>query len=313
MLGTMREAWTILTFVGGFLAVLGSVFWCVAGAGVYGSPLSGITPSYGLALLVLFLTGPLFLIPAGFVSRRHPVAAGLLLVGSAVFTTFWHLGAVQREGWSQLLRDRPSFEAWVPLLLIPAPALLLGIAFLWTSRRDILPSLRAADTPANRRRALVCAAPIAAAALALLLYDYARRPVWTVTVEPEGKPSETYRFDPSRTLEARAGLERVFAPLCEIRPPDQGSMTLGRFTLTRRGGHDGQVPPQTSILVAERSPAGLLLTRIDGVQLDRYVEGASLPPERRTFHDQEALKSARRHLVNRVADHAFRAYPPSPR
>jgi hypothetical protein len=310
MLATMRTGLTILTFAAGLLAVLGSALWCVAGAGIYGSPLSGMSPSEGRHLLVLFLTGPLLLLPAGFVSRRRPLAAGFLLLGSAVFTTFWHLGVVQREGWSRLFRDEPAFEAWVPLLLIPAPALLLGGGFLWTSRQDLRAFVRAVDTGANRRRALVCAAPVVAAALVFLVYDYVRRPVWTVTVEPEGKPAETYRFDPRRLPEARAGLERVFAPMCDIRPPGQGAVTLGRFTLTRRGGHDGQEPPGTSILVAERSPAGLLLTRLDGQQLDVYVEGASVSPEERAFADREALKSAQRHLVGRVADHAARAYPP---
>lgn len=127
----MRRVLLVIGNVVGVLEILGVGLWCLAGAGMYGSPLVGMSGRDLAKIIAFFLMGPLLVLPACILARSLPKPAGLLLLVTAVVSGLWHIMVVMSPfGVEQLLRGEPAFEALVPLALVSLPMMLLGAAYL---------------------------------------------------------------------------------------------------------------------------------------------------------------------------------------
>jgi hypothetical protein len=294
MLGTMRTLLLTLTFLAGALGLIGTALWSFAGAGIYGSPFGGMDAGGARAVVLLLLVGPLSLFPAGLMARKHPMGAGLFLVGSAVFCFFWHLGVIMREGFDKLFRPNPQFEAWIPVLLLSGAPLLLGSGFLWLSRNDLAATLK---RPAFQRGLAILGIGAAAILLVLAAVWKLTAPVWVVSVEPAGKPALTLRFDPRDVMKRQADLERILQPLFATVPATTGVTNLGTVTLRRKDARDGGTINQTLSLWTTHTPEGFLIVRLDQATLHYYFEFTPpVTPEDLKAVEQGALKSAQEEL-----------------
>jgi len=80
--GATWICWTGISL--GLIGFVGSVFWAIAGAGIYGSPLQG-PRSWITAVMLFLLTGPMALLPLAILGIWHRRWAGrLLLLASLV-------------------------------------------------------------------------------------------------------------------------------------------------------------------------------------------------------------------------------------
>jgi hypothetical protein len=274
----VHKALVAASIVLGVLALLGTGLWCAAGAGRYGSPLAGARPDELRNVLILLAAGPLSILPAGLLARKRPVAAGTWLLAAGGFCFFWHLGAVQREGFR-------GFEAWLPALLIGGPMLLLGAGFLKVGWFEV-------DSARVLRRLKFVAAALAAAALVWAGIAWLSRPLWEVTVLPPSGETATLRFNPRPSPRPEGRLEELFSRLFTEAGPDRQA-PLGSYRLVRRGGRR-----EVYTLMAERDERGLLRVLRNGFPLDRNW-----------MTDEPALWTARKVCVDEILDAAAREYP----
>jgi hypothetical protein len=270
----------------GILTIAGTGFWCLV-ALAFGH--------LGLKEAILLIGGPMSLLSAGILGRKRPVTAGFWLLASAVFSFLWHLGVVMDHGFEQLTRSQPRFESWLLVTLICTPMLGLGIAFLATSRETLKSFvLSKVRSPAFRRRFLVVTSPIAAACVLGLLVWFLTRPVWTVTVTPEGGAARSYRFDPRKYSETDPLMNGIFGPLLEKAGP--GRTILGVHVVTGSAALQESHP-----WIAERNSEGLLRILCDDVPVDYNW-----------MYDRPALDNARRAAIRRIILAAYREFPPDP-
>jgi hypothetical protein len=116
------SAWPrrISLLIGGMLSA-GAALWCLAGAGIYGSPLVGMRAEELILVFIFLLIGPFSALPAAIVGRQQPKLAGTWLIlgglisGGVAVNFFW--------------TDAGIF----PLLLVSLPMVLLGRWLLATA------------------------------------------------------------------------------------------------------------------------------------------------------------------------------------
>ena len=281
----MRQTAVALSILFGTLSIFGAGYWSLFAAAY------GAFDREGTQIVVLLLAGPLSILPAGLVGRKRPFLAGVWLVSGAVFCFFWHLGVIQ--SFDQLFR---SFEAYLPVLMICGPMLLVGPMFLWAGREAPISWW---SSPVVKRRTAIVAGTLGVVAAAGLLIWYLSLPVWTLTVTPEGQRSTSIRFDPrySRNpgpetlLELRADLKATFDVL--FKPTDRE--ILGTSVLRGSGVE------QTSVWKVVRNEKGLVLVLQDGAPIDRNW-----------MFPEPALSNAARAAVDQILRKAWMEYPPAP-
>lgn len=115
-----------LTFVSlclGVLAFLGTALWCVGGAGMYGSPLAGISGKELVKVWAFLLVGPLSILPAAILAIHRPRWGGLWSIVGGLLSGYliWFVIPDPNQ------RGGLHFEAIVPLVLVSAPMLGLGV------------------------------------------------------------------------------------------------------------------------------------------------------------------------------------------
>jgi hypothetical protein len=124
MMNTVASVWPSRVGWGlGILELIGAVLWCVAGAGIYGSPLAGLDREELLKVSAFLLAGPLSVLPAVILARYHPMWGSLWLVVGGLISGYLILFSIPHPN----LRGGLHFEAVVPLLLVSLPMLILGI------------------------------------------------------------------------------------------------------------------------------------------------------------------------------------------
>ncbi|KAF0240678.1 MAG: hypothetical protein FD180_4813 [Planctomycetota bacterium] len=133
-----RAALLGIGFALGGLGVAGVALWCVAGAGIYGSPLAEMSDREMFHVAIFMLAGPLLILPATFVARHQPLLGSLALLAGAVTSAFWHILVVMKPyGVEQLFRSSPTFEALVPLLVVSLPMAVLGATWMmWLRKKE---------------------------------------------------------------------------------------------------------------------------------------------------------------------------------
>lgn len=279
----MHKALVAASILWGVLAILSTGLWCAAGAGIRGSPLAGAPPEFLRDVLVLLAAGPLSILPAGLLARRRPVAAGAWLLAAGGFCLFWHLGVVQPHGFRNLFRD---FRAWLPVLLIGGPMLLLGAGFLKVGWFEV-------DQAEVLRRLKLVTAALAAAVTAWAALARLSRPLWEVTVLPPSGETATYRFDPRPWPRPEGRLQELFEGLFTGAGPERQT-PLGSYRIVKRGG-----AREVYTLTAERDERGLLRILRNGFPLDRNW-----------MTDEPALWAARNVCIDEILGAAAREYPP---
>jgi len=255
----MHKTVAVVCIILGGLAILGVGFWSLIALafGAFGRD--------GPQILVLLLAGPLSLLPAGILGRRRPLTAGAWLIGGAVFSFFWHLLAIMNDGFGQLFRSHPSFEAWIPVAVICIPMLLLGLAFLWSGGDRLRERVRLLrNTPRTWRRIKIGAGAVAAAALLWFGYQILSRPIWTVVITPVGEHSRSYSVD-ARGEDDILSLQEGFAALFRD-PPASGKKVLGTYEVIGPTlGHGSRTRIRYEC-VAELTPEGLAGVYRNGVR-----------------------------------------------
>jgi hypothetical protein len=124
MLNTVGSAWSRRVGLSlGILELIGAALWCVAGAGIYGSPLAGMDREELLKVSAFLLAGPLSVLPAAILARNQPWWGGLWLVVGGFLSGYLIMFIIPHPN----LRGGLHFEAVVPLLLVSLPMLVLGI------------------------------------------------------------------------------------------------------------------------------------------------------------------------------------------
>ena len=98
----------------GVSEALGAVIWCVAGAGIFGSPLTGMDRLNLVHVWAFLLTGPFSALLAAIVALWRPRAGGAWLVGGGVASGVFAVPF--------LLTDAHI----LPLALASAPMVLMG-------------------------------------------------------------------------------------------------------------------------------------------------------------------------------------------
>jgi hypothetical protein len=125
------------TLIYGIAAGLVGGLWCVAGAGMYGSPLALVNGNELLLYVGFLIVGPALSLLGGLVSLSHPrIASRILLLGGClsaclsmmVITTDAHV---------------------IPLLIITVPMLLLGAWLQWASSPQAAPATPLTTTLPN--------------------------------------------------------------------------------------------------------------------------------------------------------------------
>ncbi len=223
----------------------------------------------GPKIIALLVAGPLSILPAGILGRKRPLMAGAWLVGGAVFAFLWHLLAIIGDGFGQLLRSRPSFEAWIPVAVICIPMLLLGLAFLWSGRDRIREAARLLrQTPRAWRRIKITAGTVAAGGVLWFGYQLLSRPIWTVVIAPVGERSRSFSID-ARGEDNLLPLREGFAALFRD-PPASGKKALGTYEVIGPPlGHGWRVRVRYDC-VAEVTPERLAVVFRNGARFTTY-------------------------------------------
>jgi hypothetical protein len=118
----------------GLIGFVGSVYWAIAGAGMYGSPLTG--RSEWITSVVLFLlSGPMALFPLAILAIWQRRWAGWLLVLSSFISAFFAVRVMWTPlaDWSGNPSAIPAYAIrWSVTLVLPIsiPILAFGLAFL---------------------------------------------------------------------------------------------------------------------------------------------------------------------------------------
>lgn len=283
----MQRKLVALTRGLGFLTLILTMIWCLAGAGIYGSPLDSFHGGDFVLLILLLLISPLSILPAGMVGAKRPRLAGVLLLASSLLTFLLMLGRVLYEGMSALLEATSSLAAPGLIALLCGPQFLLGAAFLWE------------DLVKYRRRCAVGAGLLAGAVAAVALIQVATRPLWTVTVTPEGGAASSMRFDPRYYSPKYSEMKAVVDRLFDHRDLS-GRRRLGKVEVHGSGRAGGKTVHWSSTLVSERTPKGLLLIRHNE---------RSFHPE---LQDYQAVFQARALVLHSIISLASNEWRPAP-
>ena len=107
----------------GILELTGAVLWCIAGAGIYGSPLVGMSGGELMKVLAFLLAGPVSVLPAAMLARYRPRLSGLWLIGGGLYSAYLIVFSIPHPN----LRGGLHFESSVPLLLVSVPMLIVGV------------------------------------------------------------------------------------------------------------------------------------------------------------------------------------------
>jgi hypothetical protein len=272
----MQRVTAGLTIGLGVVALLGTLLWCWAGAGIYGSPLAHFHGSEFAALLLLFLVGPLSILPAGIVGRRRPGIAGAWLLASSLLCFLLILGGTLNGGFEQFFRRSPTFEATCSVAAVCLPPLLPGIAFLkvWVDARAVPLPWRGIKIAAG----VVLALGVLAWGVYLL-----QRPIWTVTFSPAEGPTRRLTLD-ARSLDYATVKDAVDSFFKDS--PVSGRKALGSYELS--GPLIGGGDRLRFEFVVERTPELLVIYR-NGTFFTAYRE------------DPEVFAAARRGAANHIA------------
>jgi hypothetical protein len=107
----------------GILELAGAALWCIAGAGIYGSPLAGMDSRELIKVLLFLLVGSLSVLPAAILARYRPWWGSLWLICGGLLSGYLILFSIPHPN----LRGRLHFESLVPLLLVSMPMLVVGV------------------------------------------------------------------------------------------------------------------------------------------------------------------------------------------
>lgn len=130
----MNHTWsrwlTRLELLFGAFLLLGAGLWCIGGAGIYGSPLAGMSRSDFEKICAYLLVGPMSVLPATIVASRHPLWGGAWLIFGGILSGFITLVIIP----DPILRGKMNFETLAPLLIVSLPMLLLGARQIHVAR-----------------------------------------------------------------------------------------------------------------------------------------------------------------------------------
>ncbi len=116
----------------GAVQAMGAAFWCLVGAGIYGSPLAGLRGLELAQVLGVLLIGPLSALPAAIVVLWRPrwgaawlIASGLSYGALACAHILPPYGALALGTGAHIL----------PLVLVSFPMLVVGLWLIWQSTK----------------------------------------------------------------------------------------------------------------------------------------------------------------------------------
>jgi hypothetical protein len=107
----------------GILELTGAVLWCIAGAGIYGSPLVGMDSRELIKVWAFLFAGSLSVLPAAILACYWPRWGGLWLIGGGLLSGYLIVFSIPHPN----LRGGLHFESVVPLLLVSMPMLVVGV------------------------------------------------------------------------------------------------------------------------------------------------------------------------------------------
>lgn len=107
----------------GFVEGLGAVLWCVAGAGMYGSPLPGLSPRFLASVLAFLAAGPCSAFLASVLALSAPRGGAAWFLGGGLLSG---LLAVPLLG---------TDAGVLPLALVSLPMAFAGLWLLWEAGR----------------------------------------------------------------------------------------------------------------------------------------------------------------------------------